>query len=344
MDEGVTVAVARGTLRRGAVAQALALIAQDLRHRMAPQVLITPNLDHLRRPLASTHAETLSATIDALLALGAREVAVAGGAADASAGFERLGYTREAFGRPVRFVDLHRDEPDWEPLDLTRADGATIPARVSGTVARSVCRVSLALAKTHGHAGVTLSLMNMLSVLHPSDSPDWDGGSARDVWPRVGGGRMARFLEPDQLAAGLLARAWGGLRSLGNPWQGRRPSDPSGTPFPLNQQRLSADQVLQQNLVAVLRRVLPQISVVDGFVGMDREGPRRGRPVPLRTVIAGTDAVAVDAVACAVMGFDPGRVGYLQAAQRAGLGVADLARITVVGDSIESVRRPFASH
>ena len=39
MDQTVKVAVVRGDRRRGAVAQALALIAEDIRARVAPEVL-----------------------------------------------------------------------------------------------------------------------------------------------------------------------------------------------------------------------------------------------------------------------------------------------------------------
>ena len=61
-------------------------------------------------------------------------------------------------------------------------------------------------------------------------------------------------------------------------------------------------------------------------------------------MVAGTDAVAVDAVAAAVMGFDPLRIGYLKYAQDAGLGVATLGGITVKGDPIASVSRRCVPH
>jgi uncharacterized protein (DUF362 family) len=101
---------------------------------------------------------------------------------------------------------------------------------------------------------------------------------------------------------------------------------------------------MNRNLVALSKRTRPHISVVDGFVAMHREGPRHGTPVRLGTVIAGTDAVAVDAVAAAIMGFDPLQVGYLRYAQAAGLGVADLAAIAVLGDPIAAVRRRLVPH
>ena len=71
MDKTVNVAVVRSDNRRGAMAQALALIAPDLRACVTPHVLIKPNLVSHRDQLPSTHADALSATLDAVFAAGA---------------------------------------------------------------------------------------------------------------------------------------------------------------------------------------------------------------------------------------------------------------------------------
>jgi uncharacterized protein (DUF362 family) len=102
--------------------------------------------------------------------------------------------------------------------------------------------------------------------------------------------------------------------------------------------------MMNHNLVALAGKTRPHISVIDGTVGMHREGPRHGTPIALGAVIAGTDPVAVDAVAAAVMGFDPRQIGFLVHADRAGTGVADLDRIRVVGDTIAAARRRFVPH
>jgi len=67
-----------------------------------------------------------------------------------------------------------------------------------------------------------------------------------------------------------------------------------------------------------------------------------GRIVNLGLIIAGADVVATDAVVAAVMGFDPGQIRHIQIADYDQVGVGDLSRIDVVGESIESVKRPFA--
>lgn len=346
MDQTPTlnVAVVRGDNRRGAVAEALGLIGDDIRGRVTPVVLVKPNLVSHRRQLPSTHAETLSATLDVLLASGAERVTVAEGASDASAGFERFGYRRECFDRPVTFLDLNRDEADWEPLMLTGVNGSINVARLSRTVSGATCRVSLALAKTHVTSMVTLSLKNMLSSIHPADRVMMHGhaggGNGYKGWKRP----VVEFLKGDHALVNILTRLMGRVRNAQHAARALTGRGGFEGLTPSEYAFLRSVDAMNRNLVALARRAGPQISVVDGFQAMHREGPRHGTPYPLRTVIAGTDPVAVDAVSAAIMGFDPRQVGYIQHAEAAGLGVADLDRINVLGDPIATVRRRLVPH
>ena len=344
--QSVKVAVVRSDNRRGAVAQALALIADDLRAVVTPDVVVKPNLVSHRDQRPSTHADTLSTTLDSLLAAGARQVTIAEGATNATEAFDRFGYRRETWGRPVRFLDLNREENEWETVELTSVDGMPLRARLSRTIAGAGCRVSLALAKTHVTSMVTLSLKNMLSSIHPADRimmhGHAGGGNGYKGWKRL----VVEFLKGDSFAVNRLTRTMGRLRNARNALTKR--SDGGLAAFlalkPKELSYLRSVEAMNHNLVALSRRVKPHLSVVDGFLGMHREGPRHGTPIALRTVIAGTDAVAVDAVAAAVMGFDPFEIGYLYYAHAAGLGTADLDAIELVGDPLAKVRRRFVPH
>ncbi len=345
MDQTVRVAVVRDDNRRDAVRQALALIADDLAARVRPDVLVKPNLVSHKYQLPSTHADTLGATLDAVFQAGASRVTIAEGASDATAAFDRFGFRREAEGRPVLFFDLNREETEWEPLKLTGVDGQSLFARLSRTVTESPCRISLALAKTHVTSILTLSLKNMLSSIHPDDRVMMHGhaggGNGYTGWKRL----AVEFLKQDNLAVNFLTRVMGRVRNARNAWRWSRCQ---GDPFhALTRSELGylrTVEAMNHNLAALSRKTRPHISVIDGFVAMHREGPRHGTPIPLGTVIAGTDPVAVDAVAAAVMGFDPRQIGYLVYAQAAGLGVAELDQIQVVGDPIARVRRRCVAH
>lgn len=82
----------------------------------------------------------------------------------------------------------------------------------------------------------------------------------------------------------------------------------------------------------------PQLTVIDGFVGMEGRGPVHGKPVQMDVIIASTDVVAADAVASRIMGFDPEKIDHINWADQSGLGSL---RPEVLGDSIESVKRVF---
>ena len=58
-------------------------------------------------------------------------------------------------------------------------------------------------------------------------------------------------------------------------------------------------------------------------------------------LVAGPNCVAVDSVAAAVMGFEPGELEFLNAARRRGLGTTELRSILVRGNSIQQARRAF---
>jgi uncharacterized protein (DUF362 family) len=86
---------------------------------------------------------------------------------------------------------------------------------------------------------------------------------------------------------------------------------------------------------AVLR---PALTVIDGFVGMEGQGPADGTPVKMNLIIAGTDVVATDATACRVMGINPYEIKHIRKAFEKGLGKSEAQ---VVGEKLETVTRPF---
>jgi len=85
----------------------------------------------------------------------------------------------------------------------------------------------------------------------------------------------------------------------------------------------------------------PQLSIVDAIYCQEGLGPIFGKPVEMDLIVAGQDAVAVDAVCGFITGFEPEEVPItLEAAQR-GLGVMNRDAIEIVGESIASVYRRF---
>ncbi len=85
----------------------------------------------------------------------------------------------------------------------------------------------------------------------------------------------------------------------------------------------------------------PALAVVDGIWTQEGLGPIWGLPVEMDLVLASRDLVAADAVASAVMGFEPREILTTRYAEELGLGTADLSQIGVMGERIEDVRRRF---
>lgn len=84
----------------------------------------------------------------------------------------------------------------------------------------------------------------------------------------------------------------------------------------------------------------PRLTIVDGITGMDGAGPSAGQPKQLGLVLAGADGVAVDAVATHLLGRRPLSVPTTRTASRQRLGEADLAKIRLLGETVE-IRRDF---
>jgi uncharacterized protein (DUF362 family) len=86
--------------------------------------------------------------------------------------------------------------------------------------------------------------------------------------------------------------------------------------------------------------IRPSMTVVDGNTAMGGLGApiHLGDAVELDLIIAGFNAVAVDAVACRVMGFTPHDVKHLVYAMEHGLGSLDIEDVKIEGELIERVQ------
>jgi uncharacterized protein (DUF362 family) len=98
---------------------------------------------------------------------------------------------------------------------------------------------------------------------------------------------------------------------------------------------------INYNLFAVAQRLHPHLAIIDGFDGMEHNGPVGGTPVDHKVAVVGLDWLAADRTAVELMGIDYAKVGYLNYCAQAGLGQGDLARIEVVGERIADHIKPY---
>jgi uncharacterized protein (DUF362 family) len=100
------------------------------------------------------------------------------------------------------------------------------------------------------------------------------------------------------------------------------------------------------NMLVTAQKLQPNwgVALIDGFEGMEGNGPGNGTPVESHVAIASTDFIAADRVALELMGINPEWVGYLSYCGQAGLGQYDLTKINVVGATVASVAKNYQLH
>jgi uncharacterized protein (DUF362 family) len=98
---------------------------------------------------------------------------------------------------------------------------------------------------------------------------------------------------------------------------------------------------INYNLFALASRLHPHLAVIDGYEGMEGQGPGNGTPVNSRVCVVSPDWLAADRVSLELMGIDFAKVGYLNYCAQAGLGEADLAKIEIVGPALKDYIKPY---
>lgn len=282
-DRVSTVALVKGDDRRDNMFTALKLIEEDIRKAIGnKQVVIKPNFVSVRRQLAATHVDSVTAILDVLKSFYKRRVIIAESPAFARAevGFENFGYKECLKGYDVTFCDL--DDCGYKTLFILDKNLHPLPIRVSKLVLDpNIYLISAAVLKTHDTVVATLSLKNVVM-----------GAPLRNDKPKVHQGiRQINF-----------------------------------------------------NLFSMAQRVRPDLAMIDGFEGMEGDGPIAGDPVDARVAIVSNDFLAADRVAVAVMGVDFANIGYLNYCAQAGMGEPNLDNIRIVGHNLAECVIKFRLH
>jgi uncharacterized protein (DUF362 family) len=325
------VALARGGSRRESIAAALEVISERVDLETARRVLIKPNFVSTSDQAASTHVDAVRAVLDFARARYDGPIIVAEGAALSPTfdGFRNFDYESlvdgYAAGAGVELVDLNADET--VPVQIYDRRLRPLTVRLARTaVEPGVFRISVGPPKTHDCVIVTLAIKNMVmgALVNPK-AMQGSGGMP-------GGTRRIAGLIPKSVWRSQLAE-WAKGTLLGRLGGSSKMAMHQGFP------------AINLNLALVAAHVWPHLAVIDGWEGMEGDGPGAGDPVDWRVALAGTDPLAVDALTAHLMGFDPAQVGYMQYCAEMGLGIGTLDQIDVVGNvAPEQVRHSFKPH
>jgi len=91
-------------------------------------------------------------------------------------------------------------------------------------------------------------------------------------------------------------------------------------------------------LIDLFAAVRPALTIMDAVVGMDGPGPRNGNPKRIGAILAGPDAVALDAVACEMVGVPALSIATTRLANEQGVGIGDVTGIEILGEPLGAMR------
>jgi uncharacterized protein (DUF362 family) len=276
------------------------------------RVVIKPN-NVTPQPLAATHVDALAAICDFLKTIGKLEGAIIAesGTQPTMSGFQRLGYNALEGKYNVKLVDLDQDKYQTV-MAFSQNDARPHPVRVSSTLLNQTDNfiISACMLKTHNYAVATMGIKNIIlgSALKLPAAGGGGGG-------RGGGGRGGR------------GRGFGGGGMGG------------GSDKPL----LHGDgsHGININLAMLAPLLHPSLTVIDGYEGMQGNGPISGTRVDHKVCVASLDYLAADIVGAKLMQIDPSNIGYLTYLSETNVGVSDVSKMEIIGGSIDKLAKKY---
>ena len=105
--------------------------------------------------------------------------------------------------------------------------------------------------------------------------------------------------------------------------------------------------VYQDNilLAEVSQKLIPDLNVIDGWIGIEGDGPVHGSPVDWRIAVSSLDSLAVDLFTTYLMGFDPNEIGYLYYLNLKRDHPIDISSMNIVGEkNWKKFQKKFKAH
>jgi uncharacterized protein (DUF362 family)/ferredoxin len=175
-------------------------------------------------------------------------------------------------------------------------------------------------AKACGIAAVADSLdIPLADFINKQDQPLPEGKILRQLPLACGVAEADGVVSLGKLKTHALAGMTGVIKNLFGVMPGLRKANCHAN-YP-------EQELFCQMIVDIAAAIRPRLSVLDGVVAMEGNGPRNGRPRQVGVILAGADPVAVDAAGAFLIGMAEGSVLTTRLAAAAGLGESDLARV-----------------
>jgi uncharacterized protein (DUF362 family) len=311
------VALTNGDNRTDNIFRALKSLEKEIAQAIGNRrVVVKPNNVSATNQLASTHVDALAGILEFLKSIGKLDNAIVAESAMSPTmeAFENLGYTTLADKYKIKLVDL--DQEKYQTiLAFDETDAKPHPVRVSSILTNQEDNfiISACMLKTHDRAVATMSIKNII-LGAPLKLPTSDTGFRNAGFDGFGGrGSRGR------------GRGFGGMFGGSD-----KPILHGGGAYGIS-----------VNLSMLAPLLHPSLSVIDGFEGMEGNGPIGGTPVDHRVCVVSTDYLAADTVGASLMGIDPGDIGYLSYLAAAKVGESDLSKMEILGGPVEKLAKKY---
>lgn len=319
-----TVSIIKGEKRKEILQKSL----KNMEHKIpniSGRIVIKPNFLSANTLLASTTPETLEVVVQFFRnKFPNNEIYVAEGSHVSAEFFEKYHIRELAQKYNAKVFSIDCDETNWHKIQFDDLVGKKCDARVSSLYYDADYIVSLTVPKTHANIGVSLSMKNLVGILHPEDRPKFHGLS-KNVPQNIKDRYKRRAYDRDDKLGFYLMKARNMLPV----------SEESAEYIKLG------GEVVRKNLYNLYTNIRPNFCIIDGFDGMQGNGPWHGDNAHLKTIIVGDNCVATDLVACQIMGQPLNDIGYVNY-------IKDLSTykesIELLGDTIDKVKKDLKPH
>lgn len=319
----VAIGAERG--RKGNIRKVLELFEEELRRKVKGRILLKPNLTGITKGPSNTALETIETVVEFFHSFEDVEEIHVG---DGSGGAFFAGISTWDVIREMGYFELFK----YPKVKLANLDEFPHPVEVPVYTIRGRDRiriaaldydfiVSIAIPKTHDYVIFTGGLKNMMGAIRPEDRLKVHGLSVEDFKLLHESNKLPEEFE--KVMRTIIPGEWGERIS----WK--------------DKVYLLSIRLIHENLAGFLKVIRPDFVVIDGYMGMEGEGPIRGEVVIHDFAIASFDGLAADALSAELMGVNPRDVGYLLLLEREGIGSmsGELA-----GDPIGHLKKKYRMH
>ncbi|PIS15360.1 hypothetical protein COT63_00345 [Candidatus Shapirobacteria bacterium CG09_land_8_20_14_0_10_38_17] len=114
-----------------------------------------------------------------------------------------------------------------------------------------------------------------------------------------------------------------------------------------NRGKIHQGKYIHQILTKIAKYTYPQLSIIDGVIGMEGDGPTNGQPIKAGWLVASLDALLADSLATYLMGFKIEDIGYFNLLEKENQGLLfphNQDQVEIFGPNPKELITPFKPH